>query len=246
MRSLALVCVLASWASQFGTALAKSPQQLASEAPAHYAAWAARAALAHEKGMPRLSDPADAALIRAVFDVDQLRGIGPVAGSDTPHLIDACSPASNVVKSYLFWSKDGAPANSVENETLFAPELSLGDAYVITCFGYAADAVRLFTASLAPGQLNEARRQGAVQAQAGILQMLMGIGMTLNRPNYSPEQKLMIASALEDAVPKLANWSTKEGKAVIASTLAALSATAADPSVKATLERALAQIKGSE
>jgi hypothetical protein len=240
------MCVLAGLALHASGALAKSPQQLASEAPALNATWQARAALAPAKGMPRLTDPGDAALIRSILNIEKLRGLDPVAGADTPHLLDVCGAASNIWKSYLFWTKDGSPPNSANNEVTFAPEISLAAAYVITCYGRAADAIRLFTAALPPDQINDARRQGADQARAGIMQMVMGIGITLNYPHYTPEQKLLLAAALEDAVPRFSAWSTTEGKTLIEASLASFTASATDPSVKAVLERAIAKAKAAK
>jgi hypothetical protein len=243
MRALPKLCVLAGLALHATGALAKSPQQLASEAPALNAAWQARAALVPVKGMPRLADPVDAALIRSIFDLEKLRGLDPIAGADTPHLLDVCGAASNIWKSYLFWTKDGSPPNSANNEVAFAPEISLAAAYVITCYGRTADAIRLFTASLSPDQINDARRQGAEQARAGIMQMVMGIGISINYPHYTPGQKQLLANALEDAAPRFSAWSTTEGRAVIEASLSSVTASATDPTVKASLERALTKAK---
>jgi hypothetical protein len=240
------VCVLTALALHVASALAKSPQQLASEAPALQATWQARTSSIPTKGMPRLSDPADAKLIRSILNLEQIRDLGPVSGADTPHLLDVCGAASNIWKSYLFWTKDGAPPDSAANERAFAPEVSLAGAYVIMCYGHAADAIRLFMASLPPDQINDARRQGADQARTGIMQMVMGIGMTLSYPHYSHEQKLLLAGALEDAAPRFSAWATKEGKAVIASSLASFLATATDSSVKASLERAITKTKAAQ
>jgi hypothetical protein len=243
-RAAAIFCAVIILTPLDLPALAKSPQQLAVEAQTAQQSWQARASQVREQGMPRLSYAADAPLIHSVFDIDRLRRLEPIAGADVPHLLDACGSASNVMKSYLFWSKDGSPPDSAANEVLFAPELSLAGAYVITCSGQTAHAMRLFMASLPPDQMTDVRREGLVKAQTGMMQMVMGIGMMLNYPHYSSEQKLMVARALEDAVPRFAVMSSNESKAVMAASLASYLATANEASVKAILERTIAKVKG--
>jgi hypothetical protein len=222
---------------------AKSPQQLGGEAPQTFAAWKASAAMAGEKGLPRLSDSKHAAVVRSVFDLEGLRTIAPVAAADTPHLLDACDSAKAIWKSYLLWSKDGAAPDIAKNETLFAPEITLGGAYVLTCMGYTAEAVRLFMRSLPPDQMTDVRKQGIEQARLGMMQMVLGLSQTLSQTNYSPEQKLMLAGALEDAAPKFAGLSAKGERSGLVDSLTSASTKVTEASVKALLLSAIAKVK---
>jgi hypothetical protein len=246
MRRRMIVYFALLLTSQFASVMAQTAQQFADDAKKVQRTWQARLAQAPASGMPRLSSSRDAPLIGSVFDLDRLGSIGSVTAADVPHLLDACGLASSIMKSYLYWSQDGAPPDAAVNEVLYAPELALGGAYVIRCFGYTADATRLFMASLPADQLTDVRRQGAIKAQTGMMQMVMGFAMVLNQPHLSLEQKLIVAHALEDAVPRFAIMSTNENKAVLAASLSSYLAASSDAPVKAVLERTIAKVQTLE
>ncbi len=221
---------------------AKSPQQLAAEAPHNVAAWKAGASKLGDGGLPRLADPTSGALLRDAFKLEDLRTITPIVAADAPRLLDACGAAQAVWKSYVLWSKDGSPPDTAKNEALFAPEISLGGAYTITCFGYTAVALRLFISSLPPDQLTDVRKQGLTQARMGMTQMATGLTQMLRQTTYSTEQKLMLARALEEAAPRFAALSAADGRAALVSSLASASKAITEPALKAVLESAIAKI----
>jgi hypothetical protein len=225
---------------------AKSPQQLSSEAYKSLAAWQAGAAVAGSKGLPRLSDPVDSLLIRAVFDLDTLNGMAPVTVADVPYLLDACDSAKAVLKSYIFWSKDGLAPNTAANEVTFTPEIVLGGTYTTVCLGDEAEAVQMFLATLPPDQLTEVRKQGVEQARLGMFQMVLGLSQMIAQKTYSNEQKLMLAHALQDATPKFAALWAKEDRAGLLKSLSMASAAVTNPALKAELEIAISKINAVE
>jgi hypothetical protein len=169
-----------------------------------------------EGKMPRLSDPADARLLEAFWNLDAILGRHPYMAKDVPALLDIIERQKKILKSYLYFNPDTATSpNTARNGFVFQDEVVRGSVFLMRVVAAAFEAIGDFTANLKPEQLTDIRRDGLKKMRTGLLEMLDGAAQMMRSPDLSLMNRESIAAAFAKSAAPLAAGLTVADRAVL-------------------------------
>ena len=207
--------------------MAASPP--ASNAEARLAAdWAVRMADVPRKGLPRLADPSDGDLVKAVFDRSRFRDLKAGDADALRGYLGVCASASAPLRAYLGWSVADAAPDTLANEARFSPEVAAGASYLLSCFGGLASATKALLASEPPGAISEGRRQGLAKMVEGDVQILRMVGGMVLNPAFSAGERATLVSAVVEAAPEIADGASDADRDAVTGILKGLAEAAPD------------------
>lgn len=199
---------------------------------------------------PRIGNPADAALLHALFDLD---GIWALDSQDFPAIDTRCDPVNKIIRGLNSLGAapnyGGAPtaaeaAVSERNWARFPDELSLGSAASLLCVARESQAIAGFFERLPAEQLTPLRRNAAISGrQHASNALIMQIGMlSAARPYISAENRQVLLGSMVRAAPTLADAMTLAQRAGVRAAIDRISPglTAADAATLDGIRRAFA------
>ncbi len=165
------------------------------------------AAMEVGKVPPLLSNPGDAALLRAALDPSDL---GPVAAADLGTGLDSCEVSNRYNVALMFIGsrkdelKDATPEDAARiiagrsrvNAVRYQDELALSLRFTAACMARLVEPMSAFWASLAPAERTQIRLDGLQQARRGMANVYIGLIMTQGDPSSRPSNKALMLDAL--------------------------------------------------
>lgn len=176
---------------------------------------------------PRLTNPGDAALLRAVFDLD---AIWAARGQPFPTLSARCDPVRSIGRTYNSLGaapNHGGALTAAEaqvtraNWTAYHDELTLSSAALLLCVAIESQAIGDFMAALPAEQQTPFRRQAAIEGRQHAANMLFAeIGMQSETRSYtSVANRRMLLEALATVAPVIAETLTLAQRAAVRSAI---------------------------
>jgi hypothetical protein len=173
--------------------------------------------------VPRLADPADAALLHAVFDLD---GIWAMDHQDYPEIRQRCEPVRFLGRNYSSlgtvvgpdgWSITPDDRALRENWVKYHDELSLGAAALELCFAREGQAEGRVIDALPASQRTPARRTHAINvAQVTMRQFLLQIGMQTDpQMQITAANRRLMLDTLARVAPVIVNDMTLDERATV-------------------------------
>jgi len=156
---------------------------------------------------PLLSDPGDAALLRAALDPSDL---APVTAAGLGAGLDSCEVSNRYNVALMFIGnrkdelKDATPEDAARiiagrsqvNAVRYQDELALSLRFTAICMARLVEPSAAFWASLAPADRTPIRLGGLQQMRRGMANVYIGLVMTQADPSSRPSNKALMLDAL--------------------------------------------------
>lgn len=196
--ALSLLGAPSAWASPPATAKA--------ELEAAFADLDALARRTRQAGdLPRWSDPDGARVLGRLWNMRAILGAPPYAASDVPVLLDIFDRQNAVYKTYLlFTATPGALPDTAANTVRYQDEITRAAAALLHVAAAEMDAIEAFWASLPAEGRTPARRAGAQQMRAGMVEFVTGALTALRLPQLKPDNSRILTQALVETTAALA------------------------------------------
>lgn len=247
-RSLVLAALVASL-SVAGATAAPAPSLDRFKAASAALADAVSAADAAGRPLPRVSDPAQEAMIRDALDH---RVLALISWTDFGPAANNCMPALNALQIYAMTGTSAADRSGqgeasadaqkivTANAFRYHDEQVLTATFAVSCAAQLTTGMSSFWNSLPESERTPARRQGIAQMRRGVLSIYDGLVGMLTEAPYTPANKALIVEAIIRNTPLLGATLTPDLRTRVADSI-----TQKLPSLSATARADLTRVRDS-
>lgn len=206
---------LALLAAFAGHAAAEVAQAAISRAAGAYAKISSRLSDPSGKNLPRLSVPADAEQLNAIYDIDAAVAGRPHSGQGVPALLEWIEVAKTTNKAFIYAGGATSDQAIEANVNGYAPEIALGTLFNMRLSVTMHQAALSFMAELPKDDPKlDVRKAGFQRMILGLVQQISGtVGMEFSGTPMAPGSEIRAAAALAQDVPLVAASLSQEQKA---------------------------------
>ena len=209
-------------------------------------------------GMPRLSDPAAAPLLRVLSDVDGVLGDTPYGKDDLTDLMDVCGNNTPMTAYMMFGVNRKVTPNTTADDVTrvvteateknmhrYQDELFPLMAFNIHCVARSIPALTDFVASLPESQMTQSRQHSLARSRLNAISVYMGAMLIFRDQNIASRNRTIILDALADTADVYAGMLQQNQRQSIASLAEGLRSKV-DASLYAWLDRISSAMKRSD